>query len=90
MRTIESDDHNDSNDARSRRNGKQEWEKLYRAAVLESDQSMLPQRIKAASDAISDRVASLARQTDSHGKEQGALARALHMLSLLQRKPSIE
>jgi hypothetical protein len=90
MRTIESDDNDDTNGTHSRRNGKQEWEKLYRAAVLESEQSILPQRIKAASDAISDRVASLARRADSHGKEQDALARALHMLSLLQRKPGIE
>ncbi|HEX4920283.1 MAG TPA: hypothetical protein VFV92_06035 [Candidatus Bathyarchaeia archaeon] len=84
MRSIELDDYNC---ARSRRDGKQDWGELYRAAILESDESMLQQRIKDAWGAISDRSASLAKRTDSHGKEQDDIARALHMLSLLQRQP---
>jgi hypothetical protein len=84
MRTIELDD---SNDVRSRRHAKQDWEKLYCAAILESDQSTLLERIKDAQGAISGRSARLAKRADSHGKEQDAITRALHMLSLLQREP---
>ena len=80
----------DDNNAARSSHAKQAWEKLYRAAILESDQSTLPRRIKDAQIAISDRSASLAKRADSHGKEQDAITRALHMLSLLQREPRPE
>ena len=60
MRSIELDDYNC---ARSRRDGKQDWGELYRAAILESDESLLQQRIKDAWGAISDRSASLAKRS---------------------------
>jgi len=83
MRLIELDD---NSGAPSRRHAKQEWEKLYPAAILESDQSSLQQRIRDAQGAISDRSASIAKRAGFDGKEQGAITRALHMLSLLQRE----
>src|ERR1700738_2021570 len=64
-----------SNDAQST-DGKRHWEKLYRSAILESDQSKLAQRISDAQSAILDRCASLAKQP-APGKERDALTRAL-------------
>lgn len=63
---------------------KPEWEKLYRAAVLESDRSKLAQRIEAAQAAILSRARRLAKTPASHEKEHEAISRALHILSLLR------
>jgi hypothetical protein len=73
-------DHTDH--ARSARYVKQDWEKLYRAAVLESDRSKLLQRIKDAEAAILERSRSLSKRLRNNGKEQNAITRALHILSL--------
>ncbi len=73
-----------NDDTRSAHEAKQDWKKLYRAAILESDQSKLTQRINDAQNAILDRSVSVAREPASHGKEQDALTRALHMLRLLR------
>jgi hypothetical protein len=63
---------------------KQDWEKLYRAAVLESDPSKLLQRIEDAEAAIHERSRSLTKPPRNK-KEQGAITRALHILSLLRQ-----
>jgi hypothetical protein len=76
-------DHTDDN--RSPRYAKQDWEKLYRAAVLESDRSKLLQRIEAAEAAILDRSRSLSKPPGGDGREQDAITRALHILSLLRK-----
>jgi hypothetical protein len=65
---------------------KQDWEKLYRAAVLESDRSRLLQRIEDAKAAIFERSRILSKPPDNIGKEQDAITRALHILSLLRRE----
>ncbi len=70
--------------ARSARCVKQGWEKLYRAAILESDGSRLPHRIKDAEAAILKRSRSLSKPPGGHGREQEAITRALHILSLLR------
>jgi hypothetical protein len=70
--------------APSRSDNKQEWEKLYRAAVLESDRSKLAQRIEDAQAAILGREGRLAKRTAGHEKEYEAISRALHILSLLR------
>lgn len=70
--------------ARSVREVKQDWEKLYRAAVLEPDRSKLLQRIEDAEAAILDRSNSLSTPPADNGKEQDAITRALHILSLLR------
>ena len=75
-------DHTDH--ARSTRYVKQDWEKLYRAAVLESDRSKLLQRIKDAEAAILERSRSLSKPPGNNGEEQDAITRALHILSLLR------
>jgi hypothetical protein len=75
-------DHTDH--ARSMRYVKQDWEKLYRAAVLESDRGKLLQRIEDAEAAILERWRSLSKPPGNNGKEQDAIARALHILSLLR------
>ena len=69
---------------RSARYAKQSWEKLYRAAVLGSDRSKLLQRIEDAEAAILKRSRSSSNPPGKHGKEQAALTRALHILSLLR------
>jgi hypothetical protein len=70
--------------ARFARDVKQRWEKLYRAAVLESDPSKLLQRVEDAEAAIVERSQSLSKPPGNHGKEQDAITRALHILNLLR------
>ncbi len=62
----------------------QDWEKLYRAALLESDRSKLLQRIEDAEGAILERSRSLSKSPGNNEKEQGVIIRALHILSLLR------
>jgi hypothetical protein len=76
-------DHTDH--ARSTRYVKQDWEKLYRAALLEFDRSRLLQRIEEAEAAILSRSRRLAKPPSNHGREQDAIARARHILSLLRK-----
>jgi hypothetical protein len=75
-------DHTDP--TRSTRDVKQDWERLYRAAVIESDRSKLLQRIKDAEAAILERSRSLSKPPGNNRKEQDAMNRALHILSLLR------
>jgi hypothetical protein len=65
---------------------KQDWEKLYRAAIIESDRSQLLQRVEDAEAAILERSRSLSKSPANSGKEQEAISRALHILSLLRAK----
>ena len=65
---------------------KQDWEKLYRAAVLESDRSKLLQRVETAEAAILERSRSLSKSPAHGGKEQEAITRALYILSLLRAR----
>src|SRR5713101_7525017 len=65
---------------------KQDWEKLYRAAIIESDRSKLLQRIEDAEAAILERSRSLSRSPANNGKEQEAITRALHILRLLRAR----
>ena len=63
----------------------QDWEKLYRAALLELDRSKLLQRIEDAEAAILERSRSLKKSPGNNEKEQGVITRALHILSLLRK-----
>jgi len=65
---------------------KQDWEKLYRAAIIESDRSKLLQRVKDAEAAILERSRKLSRAPAHSEKEQEAITRALYILSLLRTK----
>jgi hypothetical protein len=65
---------------------KQNWEKLYRAAILESDRSKLLQRVEDTEAAIVERSRSLSKSPANSGKEQEAITRALYILSLLRAK----
>jgi hypothetical protein len=65
---------------------KQDWEKLYRAAIIEPDRSKLLQRVEDAEAAILERSRSLSKSPANSGKEQEAITRALHILSLLRAK----
>ena len=65
---------------------KQDREKLYRAAIIESDRSKLLQRIEDAEAAILERSRGLSKSRTNSGKEQEAITRTLHILSLLRAK----
>ena len=65
---------------------KQDWEKRYRAAILESDRSKLLQRVEDAEAAILERSRRLSKSPANSEKEQEAITRALHILSLLRAK----
>ncbi len=62
----------------------QDWEKLYRAALLESDRGKLLQRIEDAEAAIIERSRTLSKSPGNDEKEQGVITRALHILGLLR------
>ena len=77
-------DHPRAKSQSTKRDVKQDWEKLYRAAIIESDRSKLLQRVEDADAAILERSRSLSKSPANSGKEQGAITRALHILSLLR------
>ena len=70
----------------TKREVKQDWEKLYRAAIIEPDRSKLLQRVEDADAAILERSRRLSNSPVNSGKEQEAITRALHILSLLRAK----
>jgi hypothetical protein len=70
----------------AKRDVKQGWEKLYRAAIIEPARSKLLQRIEVAETAIVERSRRLLKSRANSGKEQEAITRALHILSLLRAK----
>lgn len=77
--------HSDRSDhTRSARYVKRDWERLYRAAVVGHDRSKLQERIEDAEAAILKRSRSSSDPPGNHGKEQGAITRALRILSLLR------
>jgi hypothetical protein len=64
----------------------QDWKKLYRAAIIESDRSKLLHRFEDADAAILERSRRLSKSPAHSGKEQEAITRVLHILSLLRAK----
>jgi hypothetical protein len=79
-------DHPRAKSQSTARDVKQDWERLYRAAIVESHRSKLLQRIEDAEAAILERSRSLSKSPANSGKEQEAITRALHILSLLRTK----
>jgi hypothetical protein len=71
---------------RAKRDVKQGWEKLYRAAIIEPARSKLLQRVEDAEAAILERSRRLSKSPANSEKEQEAITRALHILSLLRAK----
>jgi Fe-S-cluster-containing hydrogenase component 2 len=65
---------------------RQDWEKLYRAAIIEPDRRKLLQRVEDTEAAIRERSRRLSKSPANSGKEQEAITRALHILSLLRAK----
>jgi hypothetical protein len=70
----------------AKRDIKQGWEKLYRAAIIEPARSKLLQRVEVAEAAILERSRRLSKSPANSGKEQKAIARALHILGVLRAK----
>jgi hypothetical protein len=70
----------------TRHDVKQDWEKLYRSAIIESDRSKSLQRIEVAEAAILDRSRRLSKSSPNRKKEQEAITRALQILKLLREK----
>ena len=62
------------------------WQKLYTNAVLETDNSALPQRIATAENAIKARISEL--EQDHHGtpQERMEISEALKSLGLLREE----
>ena len=79
-------DHSRAKSQSTKHDVKQDWEKLYRAAIIESDRNSLQQRIEDAEAAILERSRSSSKSPANSGKEQEAIAWALHILSLLRAK----
>lgn len=70
----------------AKRDVKQGWEKLYRAAIIEPARSKLLQRVEVAEAAILERSRRLSQSRANSGKEQEAITRALCILSLLRAR----
>jgi hypothetical protein len=79
-------DHPRTKSQSTKRDFKQDWERLYRAAIIESDRSKLLQRVEDAETAILERSRSLSKLPANSGKEQEAITRALYILGLLRAK----
>ena len=79
-------DHPRAKSQNPKRDVKQDWEKLYRAAIIEPDHGKLLQRVEVAEAAIVERSRRLSKWPAKSGKEQEAITRALHILSLLRAK----
>jgi hypothetical protein len=71
---------------KAKRDVKQGWERLYRAAIIEPARSKLLQRIELAEAAIVERSRRLSESPARSEKEQKTITRALHILSLLRAK----
>ena len=67
---------------RSMRSVKQDWEKLYRAALLEWNRNKLRRRIEDAEAAILDRLQSSSNSPGNSRKERDSIARAPLILRL--------
>ena len=74
----------DSSHVRRSHDLKQNWERLYRTAILESDRSKLPERIEVAEAAILGRLRSLGGSPASSARERDVINRALYILRLLR------
>ena len=61
------------------------WEVAYMSAVLETDDSNLPERIREAELAVTQRLAALPDLQENEGERQ-ALERALEGIARLQRE----
>ena len=83
-------DHPRAKSQGTRNDAKQDWEKLYRAAIIEGDRSKLLQRVEVAEAAILERSRRLSESSPNSEKEQEAITRALHILSLLRQKPETD
>ena len=64
--------------------GVSRWRQFYRAAILEAGDSILPQRVAEAEQAIVARARELFGATGDHSDEQEALDDALYALRALQ------
>ena len=71
---------------RTKHDVKQGWQKLYRAAIIESDRTKLLQRVEDTEAAILERSRRLAKSPSDSGKEEESITRALYILSLLRAK----
>lgn len=65
------------------RSAKQEWQRLYEAAMLEADRTALPVRVQAAKTAIHTRIVEL--RTAEPTEEDSRLEDALKMLDALTK-----
>lgn len=62
------------------------WEAVYEAAILETDFSRLPERIKAAQTAIDSRMQALRMDGDGTSAERAAIQSALAGIRILKRE----
>ena len=62
------------------------WEKLYQAAILETDWSKIEERIQAADTAISARLHELSLNHGGTREENQAMSDALNALTVLRRE----
>lgn len=67
-------------------NKKYPWEAVYEAAILETDFSRLPERIKAAQTAIDSRMQAMQSDSDGTGAERAAIQSALAGIRILKRE----
>ena len=65
---------------------KYSWEEIYEAAVLETDFSRLPERIKAAQAAIDSRMKQMQGDHDGTPAERAAIQGALTGIRILKRE----
>ena len=62
------------------------WEEIYEAAILETDFSRLPERIKAAQSAIDSRMQKMLGDGNGTPAERAAIQSALAGIRILKRE----
>lgn len=62
------------------------WEDVYEAAILETERSRLPERIKAAQDAIDSRIEQFQQDHQGTPEERDAIGSALSGIRILKKE----
>ena len=62
------------------------WEEIYEAAILETDFSRLPERVKAAQNAIDSRMQEMQQDHQGTPAERAAIQSALAGIRILKRE----
>jgi hypothetical protein len=62
------------------------WQELYRAAILETDDAVLPSRVKAAHEALAKRLSDIRERSDRSEERDAIYHAVLELESLINER----